>query len=364
MDPLSLPNHRCPHCDHLLREWQVHDVLVEGCDECGGVWFDREELQRAAKVAGDPLEALEGEFTRGLGGDAGGGKYLCPKDQTALVPKKIKHLPDIEVDFCPACGGVWLDDGELAMLATKVPKVEGPIPAPPPGSTSHRINAVASALRVVECPACGEPNPELSRRCADCGADLRAPRPAVEQPISVHTFRWWLVLGELALLGALVVLILYPEKILDLGHRYHYRPRDYAAPGTAQILTVVAIGLVYLLRWPFRLMRAEVSRDGLYLQRWIGRKFVPWDSFRGAAVFDLGLRSIFASRYSENAFGFRRSRYDGDVLWDYDSSSFFEYFRGPKAIMFAATSRGLVIVGPSMSNHFLLLDQIRDRMNT
>ena len=35
---------------------------------------------------------------------------LCPLDRTALV---MSERQGIEIDYCPACRGVWLDRGEL-----------------------------------------------------------------------------------------------------------------------------------------------------------------------------------------------------------------------------------------------------------
>jgi len=37
----------------------------------------------------------------------------CPIDQTVLV---ITERNSIEIDYCPACRGVWLDRGELDKL--------------------------------------------------------------------------------------------------------------------------------------------------------------------------------------------------------------------------------------------------------
>ncbi|NUQ01957.1 MAG: zf-TFIIB domain-containing protein, partial [Armatimonadetes bacterium] len=106
----------CPSCGAILRSWRIGPVMVEGCDTCGGVWFDAAELKRIANLPGQPLEALEGEFTRGLGG-GGGGKQRCPADRTPLEPKQLKQAPEVTLDVCPTCQGLWLDDGELATLA-------------------------------------------------------------------------------------------------------------------------------------------------------------------------------------------------------------------------------------------------------
>ena len=38
----------------------------------------------------------------------------CPRDGTALGHRPYKG---VSLDYCPKCHGVWLDAGELAMLA-------------------------------------------------------------------------------------------------------------------------------------------------------------------------------------------------------------------------------------------------------
>jgi Zn-finger nucleic acid-binding protein len=39
---------------------------------------------------------------------------MCPKCSKDM---KIKTIMDVELDICPSCKGVWLDEGELGKLA-------------------------------------------------------------------------------------------------------------------------------------------------------------------------------------------------------------------------------------------------------
>lgn len=48
----------------------------------------------------------------------------CPVDGTTLV---MADRSGVEIDYCPACRGVWLDRGEL----DKIIERSGPV-APPP----------------------------------------------------------------------------------------------------------------------------------------------------------------------------------------------------------------------------------------
>lgn len=42
---------------------------------------------------------------------------ICPVCGVLLKPRIVY---EIEVDFCPKCGGVWLDGGELNKLMSKI----------------------------------------------------------------------------------------------------------------------------------------------------------------------------------------------------------------------------------------------------
>ncbi len=39
----------------------------------------------------------------------------CPRDGSTLVPKETHH---VTIDQCPQCEGMWLDKGELEILAS------------------------------------------------------------------------------------------------------------------------------------------------------------------------------------------------------------------------------------------------------
>ena len=57
----------------------------------------------------------------------------CPVDQTVL---QMTDRQGVEIDYCPACRGVWLDRGELDKLIDKAEAQAAaarPTPAPTPG---------------------------------------------------------------------------------------------------------------------------------------------------------------------------------------------------------------------------------------
>jgi Zn-finger nucleic acid-binding protein len=53
---------RCPRCDGSLKESKFHDVLINTCEKCGGVWLDSGELEQLTKKeSGGWLSGLFGE---------------------------------------------------------------------------------------------------------------------------------------------------------------------------------------------------------------------------------------------------------------------------------------------------------------
>jgi len=40
---------KCPRCDGTLNESKFEEVLIDICDQCGGVWLDSGELEQVTK---------------------------------------------------------------------------------------------------------------------------------------------------------------------------------------------------------------------------------------------------------------------------------------------------------------------------
>lgn len=101
-----------------MKEIRVQDISVDACvGGCGGIWFDWFEL----KKVDEPHESL-GQDLIHVDRDASivvdrSEKRNCPRcsDQ-----KMIQHFASVKrevaVDECPACGGYFLDYGELNQI--------------------------------------------------------------------------------------------------------------------------------------------------------------------------------------------------------------------------------------------------------
>ena len=54
------------------------------------------------------------------------GPMTCPVDGTTLT---MSERAGIEIDYCPACRGVWLDRGELDKIIERNSEASAPPPA-------------------------------------------------------------------------------------------------------------------------------------------------------------------------------------------------------------------------------------------
>lgn len=101
----------CPGCGHdVFREFDFHGEQVDACQQCGGLWFEHGELNKALSSAdnGDSNVALEQSLGRHLGESS---RRCCSCD-TTLERYHLMNEFEIEVDVCPGCKGVWLDKAE------------------------------------------------------------------------------------------------------------------------------------------------------------------------------------------------------------------------------------------------------------
>lgn len=108
----------CPACRRPLTSRSVAGVSVDVCSGgCGGVWFDRFELQKfdePTEHAG--IELLDIQRRSGFQVDYNW-QIKCPRCLDSVLIRHFSSVKyEVEVDECPACGGYWLDVGELRRI--------------------------------------------------------------------------------------------------------------------------------------------------------------------------------------------------------------------------------------------------------
>jgi Zn-finger nucleic acid-binding protein len=67
----------------------------------------------------------------------------CPACKNAMI---TLELEDVEIDYCPDCGGIWLDAGELELLLKEPDKAKSLL-------DSFRIDS-ESGEKIWKCPIC------------------------------------------------------------------------------------------------------------------------------------------------------------------------------------------------------------------
>ena len=107
----------CPACSQPMRARTVYETEVDGCDRCGGLWFDHHELTKLAKTDLAILGRLDAEFRPvAPGGTAPISSRRCPVCAVPLEPRELRHAPGVTVDVCARCYGIWADDTELTAI--------------------------------------------------------------------------------------------------------------------------------------------------------------------------------------------------------------------------------------------------------
>jgi Zn-finger nucleic acid-binding protein len=109
---------KCPACGSGLEQMTVGGLTVDVCrDGCAGIWFDNFELKKVDEKhesAGAELLALRRNLDVVVDHSL---KRECPKCSGQKMAKHFMSVKrQVEVDECPACGGFWLDPGELAKI--------------------------------------------------------------------------------------------------------------------------------------------------------------------------------------------------------------------------------------------------------
>ncbi len=102
----------CVKCNSILDKATFEGLEVDLCPKCGGLWLDRGEITRAAKLPEAELARLRGLLTGKKGPPP------VPTENKAPCPACPGSLSEVvlgavHVDYCNKCHGLFLDKGEL-----------------------------------------------------------------------------------------------------------------------------------------------------------------------------------------------------------------------------------------------------------
>lgn len=113
---------RCPNADGVLRPVQASSrlgapVMLDQCDHCGGVWFDKFELFQVDEAEARALDKVDREKLRYPQGSSE--EPRCPRCGKGLVVFSDPNIPaNIQMFMCGGCEGFWINHSFISGYAS------------------------------------------------------------------------------------------------------------------------------------------------------------------------------------------------------------------------------------------------------
>jgi Zn-finger nucleic acid-binding protein len=101
---------------------EVGLVILDRCRSCSGLWFDMGEFDRSVRIVTgsyDPKLKLQSMLDSVAVRREGGETLRCPACTGRLIAWSILD-PELEIDACARCKGLWLDEGEFETIHRSV----------------------------------------------------------------------------------------------------------------------------------------------------------------------------------------------------------------------------------------------------
>jgi Zn-finger nucleic acid-binding protein len=105
-----------------------HNIEIDSCSMCGGLWFDRHELAAYVKAKKIPFKFLSNYCLDDRRKVIREGDRKCPRCQKNM--QVVTHV-NVNVDYCPDCKGLWFDRGELSKILNHYCEEVGKLPKKP-----------------------------------------------------------------------------------------------------------------------------------------------------------------------------------------------------------------------------------------
>jgi Zn-finger nucleic acid-binding protein len=109
----------CPDCALELESKVVQGVHLDTCRKCAGIFFDDGEIATVKRQSPIALSELDSLIEPEEAGDAFRHEKvrLCPACSTTMTAYRYMYSSPVVLDACENCGGIWVENGELRMMA-------------------------------------------------------------------------------------------------------------------------------------------------------------------------------------------------------------------------------------------------------
>jgi Zn-finger nucleic acid-binding protein len=107
----------CPVCKCAMIVVEYHNIELDYCNSCKGVWFDSGELELLLKSQGlEEPKAFFDSIFNSQEAVSSEKKRKCPICGRKMKKTAIGGQPEILIDVCRDKHGLWFDGGEVAQL--------------------------------------------------------------------------------------------------------------------------------------------------------------------------------------------------------------------------------------------------------
>ncbi|MFH2202674.1 MAG: zf-TFIIB domain-containing protein [Elusimicrobiota bacterium] len=103
---------KCPKCASSELAPKQDNFLLETdrCADCGGVWFDQQEIYAKIKNPTKFFAAFKEAYSKAAETD-----FKCPRDGERMIQTTFERA-SLPFEACAKCGGMWFDKGEVEKL--------------------------------------------------------------------------------------------------------------------------------------------------------------------------------------------------------------------------------------------------------
>lgn len=107
---------KCPINHGQLQQALFHNVEVDYCPHCLGIWFDADELEWAKDDADKQINWLDVDMWRdGVRFGIVALDKQCPRCRISMVEVNYDKS-SVKIELCKHCKGIWLDRAEFKQI--------------------------------------------------------------------------------------------------------------------------------------------------------------------------------------------------------------------------------------------------------
>ena len=107
----------CPVCKNAMITLELHQVEVDFCTLCNGIWLDAGELEILLGNGDKARKLLDSFEVHSAYPEKPRRCPICLKKMLKIVIGDCK--PPLVIDKCPKSHGLWFDKGELQRIFEK-----------------------------------------------------------------------------------------------------------------------------------------------------------------------------------------------------------------------------------------------------